>query len=69
MLVKNMIQVIDSIPWVRCASGNVLFFTLWSPERAWWVGGVRYLGQSPKKNRFYLTLSLITLLQSNEHPL
>ena len=23
--VRNMIQVIDSIPWIRCASGNVFF--------------------------------------------
>ena len=26
------------------------FFTLWSPKHAGWVGGVRYLGLSPKKN-------------------
>ena len=26
MLVEKLIQVIDSIPWVRCASGNVLVF-------------------------------------------
>ena len=26
--VRNMIQVIDSIPWVRCASGNVFIFCL-----------------------------------------
>ena len=25
--VRNMIQVIDSMPWVRCASGNVFFFS------------------------------------------
>ena len=25
--VRNMIQVIDSIPWVRCASGNVSTFS------------------------------------------
>ena len=25
ILVRNMIQVVDSIPWVRCASGNVFF--------------------------------------------
>ena len=25
ILVINMIQVIDSMPWVRCASGNVFF--------------------------------------------
>ena len=32
--VRNMIQVINSIPWVRCASGNVLYSCslLWSKE-------------------------------------
>ena len=28
--VSNMIQVIDSIPWVRCASGNVYSHRFWS---------------------------------------
>ena len=36
--VRNMIQVIDSIPWVRCASGNVFFnshkFQYWPPGGA-----------------------------------
>ena len=43
--VRNMIQVTDSIPWVRCASGNVLYYIVlcigWCSilycVRHWWV--------------------------------
>ena len=56
---------------IPCDVSPVAMFFPESPKHARWVGGVRYLGQSPKKNPFFGGFSHISprLIWLSEAPL
>ena len=65
----NTHSVICTANIQKCPETNntLLFFTLWSPKRARWVGEVHYLGQSPnnKKTVIFLTPSRSNSIVAN----